>query len=308
MMAANTPSIDEQAAVWFDRMNRSAFDSADGQSFDAWMTADSRHREAFTDILAMWESEALETACAAEPESAAQPDKAPASRWNRAVGATAIASAAAVLALVLVPALPHDYASAPGETRRIALSDGSTVDLGGNSAVRVQFLPWRRAIDLDRGEASFDIAKDAARPLSVRIGATQVNVLGTAFHIDRLAEGRVIVAVSRGQVRVVSGSDELALGASQAAQAMAGRLVRTRLEPEQKIASGWFVAKNAPLADLVEKLGRYSTARIHLTSDRARAIRITGRFDVTDTDNTLNTLQSLYGVKISRSGSDIGIQ
>lgn len=315
-MAPNAPSIEAQATIWLDRMNRSAFDSADGERFDAWMNADPRHRDAFAEILAIWESDELAEACAAEPEPVAQAEEeaeaeaemVPAARWKRPLGAAALTAAAAVVAFVLVPAMPHDYVSAPGKTRHIALADGSTIDLGGNSAVRVQFLPWRRTIDLDRGEASFDIAREMSRPLSVRVGATEVNVLGTAFHVDRLGTDRVVVAVLRGKVQVVSGSDELALTASQAAQAMSGRLKRMRFEPEQEIASGWFVAKDAPLADLVEKLRRYSGAAILISSNRARDMRVTGRFNVEDVRGTIETLSSIYDIEVSNIGSDIYIK
>ncbi|MEA3540504.1 MAG: DUF4880 domain-containing protein [Pseudomonadota bacterium] len=61
----SSDSISAQAAIWADRMNRSAYDSADGRRFDAWMNADPRHREAFAEISAIWDDPQLAEACLA---------------------------------------------------------------------------------------------------------------------------------------------------------------------------------------------------------------------------------------------------
>lgn len=306
MPATNTSHA--QAAVWLDRMNRSVFDPADGERFDSWMNADPQNREAFAELAAIWDSEELEIACSAEPPAAARSHRLLAGGWARSMGIAVVAvAAAALIAFLTTSMIPRDYSSAPGELRRIALADGTEVVLGGSSAITVQVLPWSRAIDLERGEASFDVAHDTARPMAVHIGETQITVLGTAFHVDRLAADRVTVAVSRGLVRVNSRTEELELAASEAAQAMSGRLERVRFEPELDVASGWFVAKDAPLADLVEKLRRYSRAPIRITSVEARAVRVTGRFNVTDVGSTLNTLVTLYGIKIEQQDSVIDI-
>ena len=270
------------------------------------MNADPKNREAFAELAAIWDSEELEIACSAEPPAAAGSPRLLAGGRARSMGIAVVAvAAAALIAFFTTTMIPRDYSSAPGELRRIALADGTNVTLGGSSAITVQVLPWRRAIDLDRGEASFDVAHDAERPMAVHIGETQITVLGTAFHVDRLADDRVTVAVSRGLVRVNTDTEELELAASEAVRAMSGRLERVPFEPELDAASGWFVAKDAPLADLVEKLRRYSRAPIRITSVEARTVRVTGRFNVTNVDSTLNTLASLYGIKIEQRASAI---
>ena len=62
-------------------------------------------------------------------------------------------------------------------------------------------------------------------------------------------------------------------------------------------ASGWFIAKDAPLADLVEKLRRHSTARLHL-APRVSSVRVTGRFHVSDVSGTLTVLKDVYDVDV----------
>lgn len=301
----STDAIAEQAAMWLDRMNRPAFDSADGRRFDAWMNADPRHREAFAELAAIWDGLELAEAFTspAPPMPAASP--AAAHRWRMPLAISAVAACAALLLLLVVPALPRQYASGPGEIREVVLADGSTVELGGNSAIDVQLLPWRRKVALDHGEASFDIAHDARRPFTVAVDATRVTVLGTAFHIDRMGRDRMVVGVSRGLVRVDKGDATLAVAANQAAQVMGGAPQRMTLQPEQQMSSNWFVARDAPLADLVEKLRRYSPRPIRIETAIAASMRVTGRFDVSDVEGTLTVLREAYDVDVSTRPSMI---
>lgn len=301
-------SITAQAAIWLDRMNRPAFDSADGRRFDAWMDADPRHREAFAELTAIWDDPELAAACVEPTPVGASTAPNGMHRWRAVFAIGAVAACASVIALIGVPALPREYASGPGEIRKVVLADGSTIELGGNSAIDVQMLPWQRRVGLDHGEASFDIAHDARRPFTVAVDATRVTVLGTAFHIDRLAADRMVVGVSRGLVRVDSGGRAMAVAADQAAEVKGGVLEQVPLQPEQQTSSNWFVARDAPLAELVEKLRRYAARPIDIETRRAASIRVTGRFDVSDVDGTLATLSQAYDVQVATRGATISVR
>lgn len=298
-------SFTAQAAIWVDRMSRPAFDSADGRRFDAWMDADPRHRQAFAELTAIWDDPALAEACLASvPTEQGAPTRST-RQWRVALTIAAVAGCVSTVAFIGVPALPHQYASRPAELRNVVLADGSTIELGGNSAIDVQFLPWRRRVALSRGEASFDIAHDARRPFTVAVDAARVTVLGTAFHVDRMASDRMVVGVTRGLVRVDSGQATLAVAADQAAEFKNGVIARVPLQPEQQISSNWFVARDAPLSDLVEKLRRYARQPIAVESDKAASTRVTGRFDVSDVDGTLATLRQAYDVQVANRQSTI---
>jgi transmembrane sensor len=94
-----------------------------------------------------------------------------------------------------------DVATGHGETRAIALPDGSSVALNIDSTLQVRYYPRRREILLDKGEAFFQVAADAARPFTVDSGASQVKVVGTAFNV-RAAPPRIVVKVLEGKVEV----------------------------------------------------------------------------------------------------------
>jgi transmembrane sensor len=89
----------------------------------------------------------------------------------------------------------------------LTLSDGSTVELlpGSTLSYPENFTSLNRDVVLN-GEATFDIAKDAAKPFLVYSHSIVVTVLGTRFTINStgaatgtkviLHEGRVVVKVS----------------------------------------------------------------------------------------------------------------
>jgi transmembrane sensor len=120
------------------------------------------------------------------------------------------ARAAAVAAIVLLAAggrwlmQPVDgqmYATAVGETRRISLQDGSTVELNTDSAVQVRYRRGYRDIVLLRGEAFVDVAKDPRRPFRVMAEGIGARAVGTAFNVRR-DNRRLEVTVTEGRVEV----------------------------------------------------------------------------------------------------------
>ena len=90
------------------------------------------------------------------------------------------------------------------QKKALALIDGSTVELSPNSTLSYpeSFNSLKRDVIL-RGEASFDIAQDVAKPFSVSINSILITVLGTRFTVNSyeankvtkviLYEGRVMV-------------------------------------------------------------------------------------------------------------------
>ncbi|PZU19615.1 MAG: hypothetical protein DI584_18095, partial [Stenotrophomonas sp.] len=107
------------------------------------------------------------------------------------------------------PEVPvHQYASAVGEQRSIALADGSMVTLAPASYIAVRFSAGVRDIELRDGEATFDVAHDSSRPFRVHAGDNTVQAVGTRFTVNRLPSG-TLVAVSEGKVKVTANSSWL---------------------------------------------------------------------------------------------------
>ena len=95
------------------------------------------------------------------------------------------------------------YSTDIGERRSITLADGSTVDLNARSRLRIEFSKKERRVELDEGQALFQVSKDKNRPFIVSGGAATVRAVGTQFDVNRQASGTT-VTVLEGRVAVYS--------------------------------------------------------------------------------------------------------
>jgi ferric-dicitrate binding protein FerR (iron transport regulator) len=98
-------------------------------------------------------------------------------------------------------------------TRNITLPDGSTVILHTGSTLTCAntFLQTSREVSLT-GEAYFDVAHNPEKPFIIHSGEVNTVVLGTAFSIKAWSDQKhVVVAVTRGKVKVESRTEVLAI-------------------------------------------------------------------------------------------------
>lgn len=75
------------------------------------------------------------------------------------------------------------------------MPDGSTVHLNSDSEIKVTFDDDCCQVDLIRGQALFQVAKDARRPFWVRAGDAVVKTVGTEFDAYRPLQGTVLWVV-----------------------------------------------------------------------------------------------------------------
>ena len=104
-----------------------------------------------------------------------------------------------------------------GSKSVITLPDGTHVSLNGNSQLRYNVVPKvHREVVLMKGEAYFDVAKDANCPFRVHVNDMQIEVLGTTFNV-RCHSGEIETALFSGAVRLS------AKGLRQAYQLLPGK-------------------------------------------------------------------------------------
>ena len=92
-------------------------------------------------------------------------------------------------------------------TVHLQLEDGTNVYLASGATLNYDVATMKdsREVELE-GEAYFDVARDEARPFTVRTPNIGVRVLGTAFSVSASAEGSQVV-LERGAVRILSPED-----------------------------------------------------------------------------------------------------
>lgn len=317
--SVTTDSIQQAASDWFARLQGDA-GLEDWTAFQAWLEADPAHAAAYEEVEALWIE--MEDLPASEIPAAAPSEvvtgnvlpfaaraKPPARRWVWASLATAAAAA------LVVAVLPHlarpnftDYATKRGETREVALADGTRLTLGGATTLRVRLTRAERDVTLVDGEASFDVAHLQNRPFVVAVAGREVRVLGTEFNIlshdDRLA-----VTVRRGLVSVSGGQDgavRLAKGQQFIhAPGQATSLVLTT-DPDAAFAwkSGKLVYRDASLAEVVADLNRYVATPIRVDPNAA-SVKVSGVLLVDEEAAMIRRLELFAPIVSQRSGGEI---
>lgn len=169
-----SPDIAQAAAEWVIRRDRglSPVEKAD---FEAWHSADPKHREEFARIASGWSS--LDRLAPAPVLSAAADAvllrvQARQSHRHVIVMAGGLLAAAACLALGaflwLRPVAPStgNYQVIASASREIHLPDGSLATLNGDSRIETDYTAAERRVRLVRGEALFTVAKNPTDPSS----------------------------------------------------------------------------------------------------------------------------------------------
>jgi transmembrane sensor len=222
---------------------------------------------------------------------------------------------------VAVPEPARTYITRIGEQRRIELPDGSHLTLNTGTRVTVAFIDRQRRLQLEAGEALFEVVPDAHRPFLVYAGSGLVRALGTVFSVYLRDTGHVSVLVAEGKVQLASvatqqtaageppGMPLAVLGAGKVASF--GNAVDSveslpQAELSRRLAwrEGLVKFDGEPLWQVVEEVSRYTTLKILIRDTHTANMRIGGHFKIGGTDALFEALQSGFGLRIERVGKD----
>ena len=166
------------------------------------------------------------------------------------------------------------------DRKNIVLPDGSAVSLfaQGKIVYRDPFPADKREVVLE-GQASFTVVKDAAKPFTVKAGATTTTVLGTCFNVLQNEQG-VTVKLYKGKVSVRAAAKEFLLAPGEQVKVEAGKdsgevsLFRKEIvattaggNPAIHDNKGVLVFDNTPLPEVMERL--MSRYRVVIEYDKA---------------------------------------
>ena len=208
-----------------------------------------------------------------------------------------------------------------GQVRNILLEDGSSVLLGAQSSIVVQFSTVQRLVRLDRGEAWFKVAHAPSRPFVVSAGPRTITAIGTAFVVERDTD-RVVVTVTDGAVQVASTTEFSTVhGAFTRVHPQVARVSRgekmsyadggfaTPVEHQDPAsATGWsegrFEFDHVPLWRVAEVVNRYSHRAIALDPALGEQI-FTGLVLQEQIDNWICGLEDIFPVQIVEEGERV---
>lgn len=295
------------AISWHSRLGSGHASEKDFEAFRNWLSADPYHPIAATLVEDGWDVGRLVTVPPATPDMSTLRMMMP--RIGMAIGGAAMA-ALALVAFVGGPRTNDRYATGIGQTRQIALADGSRVFLNADSRLDVTYGWLSRDLTLARGDAEFDVAHDRLRPFTVTAAHVVVRAVGTRFAVSDEG-GESIVGLSQGVV-------ELRNRAGQVVQTMkAGNkavlkgdgqgLKIAALDPEQDLAwrQGLIVLNDVSLADAIARFSHYSPVKVRLGDPELGRRRVSGVYRGSDVDSFLIAVSRIYRLRIDRSSAGI---
>jgi transmembrane sensor len=296
--------MNEEALGWVIRTRDPEF--TNWEAFTAWLEADGAHAAAYDRLMA--DDAGLADVIPEAPVTIAAPANDPGERrWRpmRWLGGGAVA--AALVATVSIGVMNrteiYSVTTRPGETRTIALDDGTRVELNGGTTMRFDRNDARFAA-LDSGEAAFTVRHDESNPFRVTVGDAVFEDAGTMFNIVH-SGGATRIGVSEGKVIFNPDAEAIALPAGRALSDDDNGLRVMDIAPDA-VASwrqGRLSYSNAPVtqisADIARSLGVQLTA-----SPGAGAMRFTGTIRLDrDADRFFATAAPLMGLSAVRQGN-----
>jgi transmembrane sensor len=296
--------IDAEAADWAARFDRGPLTAGLEQAFRAWLDGDVRALGAYARIRAV----ALSTERARalgpdfDPEAfAATPSSLPRRRVLQLGGAIAASLLVGVGTTWQLLRNRGRFTTAKGETKVIALKDGSVVTLNTASEILVNYSDALRSVELVRGEALFDVAKNKARPFVVAAGDTSVRVVGTSFSVSRFDAAPIRVLVREGIVEVFKPSalnvqpvritaNTMAMSPDDHADIVAQAIPSAQVRRAMAWQEGQIAFEGQTLAQAAAEFSRYSDTRIVVEDPVLAREEIAGLFKATDPVGFANTI------------------
>jgi transmembrane sensor len=189
--------------------------------------------------------------------------------------------------------------------RRVTLDDGSVVMLNSGSRFSVHFLPQKREVWLERGEALFEVAKNKDRPFIVRTGEVSIRAVGTAFSVRKEPEQAVSIAVTEGTVEVSQpaiASQRVTINEVAVVQPARAVIVthedHATMERQLAWLNGMISFAGETLGAAVEVVNRYSRRKIVIEDPTLRSKPVIGIFRTGDVNAFAQTAAAALGADI----------
>ena len=331
-------AILEQALGWHRRVESDAADESTWLAYTEWLEADEMHQAAadyvettlnFVDANAeavagklKEAEEPLEGLKATGEEPAAESTVIHAeTRFRKPSTWAAITAIAAsfIFALVNLTGLTgtenffQEYQTGPGQRQLVALEDGSSIHMNTRSRLTVTLASAERRVDMDFGEALFEVARDEERPFIVSVGGKDVRVVGTKFNIRRFNQ-KLTVTVTEGVVDVSPEEAErsneqptrLTAGIQLVHDEQAATSIVQQVDAEAFTSwrEGVLSYDDVPLTEVMSDIERYIDVPVVLEGDLS-GIRFTGILNMTDPMASLGLLADTLPIDVTITPTQI---
>lgn len=301
------------AARWFIRMKDAEPDAPERTQFESWLMQSHAHQQEYASFSQSWDgidsiSELKAMAQAKQVSNFIKKEK----RTKKIKKMVAVLGTSLVILVTGLighqqyrewQALPTMQLASKTNASQIVtqqLDDGTNITLNASSKVEITYYRNQRHVQLNQGEAIFEVAKDVDRPFIVETDTTKVTVLGTRFAVDKL-NSFVRVSVDHGKVHVESKGLQggVLLGNGQVAEVprnAAIQLKNTSAADYFKFVDGLIVFNQADIYEIAEVLSRYRGGKIKAQGPSHE--KISAIIESKDGEVFLNTLPQIANVKV----------
>jgi transmembrane sensor len=289
------------AAAWMARLQRADRTPATEAAFREWL-GDPAHATAFARIADLWDI--------IPGGVEAREERNDSRRWPLrpviAVGMLVTIALGSALYLTRNPG----YRTAIGQQQVLTLSDETRVALNTDSRLTIDYSSQERRVNLERGEALFEVTKNANRAFIVAAGDVEVRALGTKFDVRR-SSGRVIVVLLEGKVEITRRAEALARPVRVATLNPGERVTigrgseKAALDhPNLETATAWrrgeVMFEDATLSEAVAEMNRYARVPVELATPELEHLRVSGVFESQSTDEFVESIAALHHLSVER--------
>ena len=306
-----------RAAEFFERRQFGGWSDSDQAELDAWLADSPLHRVAYLRV--EWNFSRAERLAAQslKPEITTALEPIGKSRLPRFVLPMLAAASAALFAMVSLPMLtrwmqPPDrvYSTELGGRTLLNFADHTQVELDTDTIARFRMTNTERTVWLEKGEAWFHVAHNAANPFSVIVGRHRVSDLGTEFLVRRNADGMEVALLSGRADLSTEGAPNAVLRPGEDAVATGAALSVVRKTPQELADElawrrGILVFRSTRLVDAVEEFNRYNRTKLVIADPTIADLRVTAEIRDDNFEGFLHVAETMLGLHADRQGNDI---
>lgn len=298
----------EEAAQWLLRLDEGCLNTADQNRLLQWRTQSQDHERVWQAACALNHDLSLLPSDIAKPVLKR-------SREQRRVFLKCILGAGLTVPLgwfsleqkVWSPLLA-EYQTAIGERRTLALRGGIEITLNTSTALDASLSQIHTQIRLHRGEVFIQASNNLNQTVSVITAQGAVEAQNTDFAV-RCMSNETRVSVAQGSAKIIpyrlSTTQSHWVNQGETCGFTQKSIGPTETQSIDYLAwrRGQLIAREMPLRDFLQELGRYRRGVLRC-DDAIADIKVSGVFQLNNTDQALDVLIQVLHLKLKRYTDD----
>lgn len=314
-MHKHDDAIRQAAVRWYMRMREAAPDAPERTTFEVWLMTDRRHQAAYQMVESTMED--FSSTERLKALSSAMSQKQYFEQSARRKKLSKLGSGLAVMLLCVglgffgrsqyvqwqaLPLSTQVHTTSVAQLSKQTLADGSVITANANTTMEIVYYRHQRLIKLSRGEAIFEVTKDAQRPFVVETPQAKVTVLGTRFAVNQLSK-KVRISVDHGSVQVGrsdGSTPTLILHNGEVAEIEPNSTphkVNRQASDSFSFISGRIVFDRADMFEVADTLSRYRNPPVH-AAFAAETPKVNAVLKISELERFISTLPQSVPVTV----------